>query len=226
MSNLERLCIEVDKLYDWVTRSTTKSLTFSGEAGLADLDFDCDGEEGADPCEFLPEDGDYLVTVVENDDLSCAQVGPRRDVFFPELGIELQEVKIRKQGSFFVELRLEEDGPVICTSGDIEFCLFETFYLCAPEETDVVCEVYDFFGDGVICCTNGQFSSLELSLLICQQVKVVGSVIIEIEGRPCRPRRHIMPQPVDIECPAIVFPRQCPEVFPGPHNHDDSTHTI
>ncbi|PYZ97753.1 hypothetical protein CR205_03940 [Alteribacter lacisalsi] len=221
MAEFHPLCIRAEKLYDWVTRQVDKELTFSGPAGLAELDFDCDGEEGADdPCDLLPPGEDFIVTVVEVEDtVECSEVGTRRNVFVPELGIELQEVKIRKQGSFVVELRLDEDDvDPICTSGEIDFCLFEKFLLCAPEGTEVDCDVFDFSGSGVVCCINGEFSSLQLTLHICQSVQVHADVILEIEGAECRPREDII-LPISRLCPEIAFPPQCPEIFPAHNGH-------
>ncbi|WP_096435700.1 hypothetical protein [Alteribacter populi] len=221
MAEFEPLCIRAEKLYDWVTRQVDKELTFSGEAGLAELDFDCDGEEGADdPCEFLPAGEDFIVTVVPVGDPECSEVGTRRDIFIPDLDIELQEVKIRKQGTFIVELRLEEDEDPVCTSGEIDFCLFEKFLLCAPEGTEIDCDIFDFEGTGVVCCINGEFSSLQLTLHICQSVQAFANVILEIEGTECKPREDMI-LPITRVCPEITFPPQCPEIFPPKHAQKD-----
>ncbi|MCD8511617.1 MAG: hypothetical protein LRY73_18325 [Bacillus sp. (in: Bacteria)] len=224
MSKNERLCVRVRKVYDWVTRQVDKDFNFVGEEGLDRLAFKCNGTPDADPCELLEEGEDYLVSVIPTDsegnevDLEevewCHEVGPRRDVFIEDLGIELQRVKLKKQGWFVIQLRTEEDGEIVCESEAIPFCIFEKFLLCAPEGTDIECHIFDLFGTGVVCCNDGEFIDLALTLTICQSVQVEADVKIEIEGKLCKPREEIIEPIVERVCPDIEFPPQCPEIFP------------
>ena len=228
MSNLEleNLCIRVTKVYDWVTRQVDKDFTFNGTTGLSDLGFTSNGTPNDDPCALLDDGEDFFVSVVPTDsegnvipldDIECREVGTRRDVFVEELDIELQLVRIKKQGFFVIELREVEDGPVVSVSEPVPFCIFENFLLCAPEGTDVVCHIFDFFGTGVVCCNNGSFLDLALTLTICQSIQVETDVKLEVEGRICRPREDIIAPIVERVCPDIQFPPQCPEIFPPDH---------
>ncbi|MDQ0255371.1 hypothetical protein J2S74_002753 [Evansella vedderi] len=226
MSKLERLCIRVPKVYDWVTRQVDKDFNFVGEEGLDRLSFQCNGTPDADPCELLEDDQEFIVSVIPTDaqgneidldEIECREVGHRRDVFVEDLGIELQTVKLKKQGFFKILLHLEEDGAVVCESAPIPFCIFEKFLLCAPEGTDIECHVFDFFGTGVVCCNNGQFIDLALTLTICQSIQAEADVKVEVEGRICKPREDIIEPIVERVCPEIEFPPQCPEIFPPKH---------
>ncbi|SDY17249.1 hypothetical protein SAMN05421736_101565 [Evansella caseinilytica] len=226
MSNLESLCIRVDKVYDWVTRQVNKEYNFNGVNGLADLAFTCNGTPDDNPCELLGPNEDFIVTVIPTDEngneiplneIECSQVGLREDVFVPELDTELQLVRIKKQGFFVVELRIDPNFPPVCVSAPISYCIFERFLLCAPEGTVINCHVFDFDGSGAVCCANGEFIDLTLELLICQSIQVEAEVKIEVEGRLCKPREDII-LPIERVCPEITFPPQCPEIFP-PANH-------
>ncbi|MBB5174863.1 hypothetical protein [Texcoconibacillus texcoconensis] len=225
MSELEQLCIRVDKVYDWVTRQVDKDYSFSGDEGLERLGFSCNNNEEADgdnPCEFIDDDDEVFVTVVPTDadgdpidldEIECVEVGRRQDVYVEDFDTDLQLVKLKKQGFFVIELRLNENGDPFCVSEPISFCVFEKFLLCAPEGTEINCHIYDFDSTGVLCCNNGEFLDLELTLHICQSVQVEAEVKVEVEGKLCQPREDII-MPIEKVCPEITFPPQCPEVFP------------
>ncbi|MBU9713296.1 hypothetical protein [Evansella tamaricis] len=224
MSDFERLCVRVPKVYDWVTRQVDKDFNFMGTRGLDDLEFTCNGTPDADPCAFLEPGEDFIVNAIPTDqdgnqidldDIDCTEVGNRRNVYVEELGIELQAVKLKVQGYFVIELYMEDDlNNPFCVSTPIPFCVFEKFLLCAPEGTDIECHIFDLFGTGVVCCNNGEFLDLAFTLTICQSVQVEADVKVEVEGKICQPREDIIEPIVDRLCPDIAFPPQCPEIFP------------
>lgn len=218
MDKYAPLCIRADKLYDWVTRRIERTFDFDQD----DIDFPTIEGPGG-PCEFF-DDSDDVEVQVTNVDIECNEVGTRQDIFIPELKLELQEVRIKKQGTFQVALSGDVGGvETTLLSDPVSVCFFERFILCAPETTDIFCEVFDIEGSGGICCLDngvvGEFD-LSLSLLICQSVQVSADVILEIEATECRPRKDII-LPIDQVCDEITFPKQCPQIFPSKHKKKD-----
>lgn len=204
---LEKLCINVNKVYDWVTRQVEKDINFIGDKGWKKLGFD-----DVTPCPDLEDD--FIVKVIF-EDVECEEVGKRKDIFVEEFDTLMQIVKIKVQGNFRIVFFKEDDKkfePIV--SDLIPFCIFEKFVLCAPEGTKIKCHVYDSFGFGGICCNGDDFQELAVTLVLCLSVQAEAKVKVQIEGKICQPREDIiLPIPIR-ECPEIEFPPQCPNVFP------------
>ncbi|MDG5789504.1 hypothetical protein QA612_18760 [Evansella sp. AB-P1] len=240
MHKLERLCIKVPKVYDWITHPAEKEFQFTQDdiVFFTEEDPDKQTKENLvnDVCEyFLPADVEVSCQLLlpdpekrkgkkkKHDDPLCKEVGERRDFFDEDLDTTLQIVKIQKQGQFQIVLEAESNPskkkPVIAPlfSEPIDFFKLEKFILCAPEGTDVLCHVYDFDCEGsFICNGDGTEWTIDLLLLICQSIQVEAEVKLEVEGKICQPR-DIIPIPIITkECPEFEFPPQCPEIFP-PH---------
>lgn len=231
MSNeRERLCIRVDKVYDWVTREIHKDFCFEGVEGLAKLGFSetqCNTlakqYPGIDPCQFFDDDvalevkcfpSDADGNKIDVDEIKVTQVGDRQDVFVDELDTTLQLVRLKTAGHFVVQVTGINCGNVVgvLSSKPISFCIIDKYLLCAPEGTEINAHVYFFECEGTLTCENGMFEQLALTLLLCQSVQVEAEVKVEVEGRICKPREEII-APISV-CPDIVFPPQCPEIFP------------
>ncbi|WP_100404825.1 BMQ_0737 family morphogenetic spore coat protein [Bacillus solitudinis] len=214
MSEFERLCIRVDKVYDWITHQAEKEFNFSPD----DIEFFEDFMTPLDPvnpCEFFGPATDITVHCELVGDIFCEETGDRQDVFVEEFDTVLQLVKIIKNGEFRILLSDNNNNNVL-SSEPIPFFKVEKFLLCAPEGTDVICHVYDFDCDGSIVCNgDGTDFSLEVILLVCQSIQVETEVKVELEGKICKPRPEIiLPISPIKECPEIAFPPQCPNVFP------------
>ncbi|ADU31076.1 hypothetical protein [Evansella cellulosilytica] len=230
MSKFERMCIKVPKVYDWITHQAEKQFQFDQD----DLDFFTVEDPALqttdtlvdDVCAyFLPEtvkvDAQLLIPEPkkwmkhDGDDI-CQEVGEREDFFYDELDANLQIVKLQKQGEFQIILSADKLPPLY--SEPIPFFKLEKVVLCAPEGTDVVCDVYDIVADGSFVCNgDGTEWTIDLSLLICQSIQAEAIVKVEVEGKHCKPREEIPLPIVTKECPDFEFPPQCPTVFPRPH---------
>lgn len=221
----ERLCIRVDKVYDWVTREIHKDFCFEGLEGLAKLGFNNHKSRypGVDPCDFFGPDAilevkcfptDSAGNKIDVDDIKVAQVGDRQDVFVEDLDTTLQLVRLKTTGHFVVQVTGVDCGKVlgVLTSNPIPFCIIDKYLLCAPEDTEINAHVYYFECEGTLTCENGEFEQLALTLLLCQSVQVEAEVKVEVEGRICKPRDEII-APISV-CPEITFPPQCPDIFP------------
>jgi len=234
MNKLERLCIKVPKVYDWITHQAEKEFQFK----IGDIDFFTEENPEdqrkdtlvADVCSyFLPDWVNIGCVLVEpkksvkkkDKDVLCQEVGERKDVFVEEFDTELQIVKVQKKGQFQIILEADTDkkkGVAPLFSEPIDFFKIEKFVLCAPEGTEVICEVFDFDCEGsFICNGDGTEWAIDLVLIICQSIQAEAEVKIDIEGRICKPRPEIILPVPDRECPEFTFPEQCPEIFPQPH---------
>ncbi|OIJ18551.1 hypothetical protein BKP45_19100 [Anaerobacillus alkalidiazotrophicus] len=104
--------------------------------------------------------------------------------------ITLQKVKIRKGG--FIVLKII--GPeTFCLSDPIPFNFIETVILCAPDGTELKCNVTDFECDAILNCQDGLVTSVDLFFDICQSIEMIGGVVIAIDGSFCKPRREAIP---------------------------------
>jgi hypothetical protein len=102
--------------------------------------------------------------------------------------VTLQKVRIRKSG--FIVVRVT-NGIEECHSNPIPFSLVESSLLCAPEGTDIICQLKDFQCFASVNCQQGLYESLEISLDICQEIQVITDVVIEISSDFCHPRKPI-----------------------------------
>ncbi|WP_416151229.1 hypothetical protein ACM26V_09765 [Salipaludibacillus sp. HK11] len=236
MSKLERLCIKVPKVYDWITHQAEKEFQFN----VGDIDFFTEEEPEdqttdnlvEDVCDyFLPNGAKVSCILLEpeppvngdNNDELCQEVGDRKNVYVEEYDTVLQLVKIQKQGQFQIVLEAKNynnfnNGIPPLFSEPINFFKIEKFLLCAPEGTEVICHIYDFDCEGsFICNGDGTEWTIDLVLLICQSIQVETEVKLDVEGRICKPRPEIIIPIPGRECPDFEFPDQCPEIFPRPH---------
>ncbi|OIJ10105.1 hypothetical protein BKP35_13390 [Anaerobacillus arseniciselenatis] len=223
----EKLCIRVDKVYDWITREIHKDFCFEGPEGLAKLGFNGDPDcvyPGVDPCAVFPEDAtlevkcfptDAAGNKIDVDDIKVAQVGERQDVFVEDLDTTLQLVRLKTTGHFVIQVTAVECGKKVLgvlESKPQPFCIIDKYLLCAPEGTEINAHIYYFECEGTLTCENGEFEQLAATLLLCQSVQVEAEVKVEVEGKICQPREEII-APISV-CPDITFPPQCPEIFP------------
>ncbi|PYZ93482.1 hypothetical protein CR194_09940 [Salipaludibacillus keqinensis] len=229
MSKVERLCIKVPKVYDWITHQAEKEFQF--EVGDIDFFTEEDPEDQTtdtlvdDICDyFLPNSVKVSCVLIapEPPEELCAEVGDRKDVHVEEYDTVLQLVNIQKQGQFQIVLEAKDNyknnGLAPLFSEPINFFKIEKFLLCAPPGTDVLCHVYDFDCEGSFVCNgDGTEWTIDLLLLICQSIQVEAEVKIDIEGKICKPRPEILLPVRRKKCPDFKFPEQCPEVFPRPH---------
>lgn len=231
MGKQENVCIRVDKVYDWVTRQIDIGpLSFTGLTGLEQLQFECNGVTGllADPCDFLNENNNNLVVScfftdaegtpidpLKHGTIICEEIGDRQDVnvTLPSgQTITLQRVKVLIKG-FVIVVVSNAQGTLSCISNPIEFTRVEKFTLCAPPGTTLVCDFTEVDCDANIMCANSTFQQLDISITLCANVQMEAKVKLEIVGEFCFPRQEI-----DIACPPLQFPPQCPDIFP-PNQH-------
>ena len=206
----ELLCINTEKVYDWVLNEATFDVTFR------DIMLPEDGEEGLNCDDFDIEDVTCEVTPLGFDVLSRHN----REFVFGRKEVTLQLVKIRKK--FKVTFNFPTASGTKSVSR--EKSRTEHVILCAPDDTDIKVKVTDV--DCMIvdfdCDTDYDTFDAVVNVRICQSIQSVFKVTLELEAEFCHPR-DILPIP-GTACPTPTIPPQCPVLFPDDDCDDDDGH--
>lgn len=214
----ELLCINTEKVYDWIINETTFDLN------IDDLELPTNPNTGA-PLEYVDIDmGTITCKVVPTTGLKYSpppfEILEQADRQFVIDGEEvtLQQVTIRKNLEVIIYADLSKElGCVNIELGRAEFSRCEQVILCAPEGTDIEVSYTDL--DCFVCSANcdttttGTPDELDVSVTVrlCQSIQSTFKVTLEITADFCEPREILQIPP----CPAPTIPPQCPVVFPN-----------
>ncbi|SER76261.1 hypothetical protein SAMN04487944_109164 [Gracilibacillus ureilyticus] len=209
----ELLCIQTDKVYDWIINEASFDLNVTG------LDLPINPVTGVqlECADIVPESA---TCIVEPDEVLPIEVTDRRDQFFQidDQEATLQLITIRKnfQVTLFVDLIPTLGGTTI-EVGTVPFTRCEQIILCAPEGTDIVVNHTDLscFVCNVACdpgtTTEVDEINATVTVRLCQSIQSTYPVTIEVVAEFCEPREAIFPLHT---CPQPVIPPQCPVIFP------------
>ena len=213
----ELICINVDKVYDWIVKEKSFDISLAG----AVITFTPTGSvpDGAIvgatvTCEVNPNPT-LPIEILARDD---------RPFIIDGTPVTLQQLNIRKNFviTFVVTLA---DGTVLTSATPVEggvnsvllISRCEHVTLCAPEGTDVEITYTDL--DCFVCTTGTltgiaaddtiTFSALTISVVTCQSIQSTFPITVEFIAEFCEPRDDL-----PTECPAPIRPLQCPVVFP------------
>ncbi len=208
----ENLCINTDKVYDWIIEegfgSTTllaSNLPVALPAGATNVQVNC----------ILTDATGTPLPI--NTELDVTEVAPREDRQFVVDGtpVTLQRVTFRK--TVYIVLEVTGVDPAtgsqfLITSNPFPpFNFLETAFLCAPEGTSLVVRISDFSCQTVINRNDaGDITSFGVSITVCQSIQTIAPVTIEVAAEFCTPREQITEA-----CTNPTIPPQCPTVFPG-----------
>ena len=106
--------------------------------------------------------------------------------------ILLQRVDLLKQG--FVCVQFVNHKGEICLKCIFPFSEVETVILCAPHGTEINCEIIDVDCRAHVIPSfhnNPHCIEIVIILSICQSIKSVEEVIIELKGTICNPREDL-----------------------------------
>lgn len=122
------------------------------------------------------------------------------DIRLPDYKVtSLQKVKLIKKGFVTIKFICRDKTVFLCT---IPFCFLETFILCAPSETSIDCNVFDFSCKIKLINQKEQSKSkLVIMIHFCQEVKVYSNVTIGIKGDICKPREDSV---ITEQCPNFI----------------------
>lgn len=209
----ELLCINAEKVYDWVILQNTVNQTVAaGALGLPPGFNPCDPTVTnlTTRCFLVDENGDPLPV---NAEIPVEEIGEREDRTFVIDGalVTLQRVTFVKPLCIRVEISgVAGTSPFVGLSDPISIDVPESIFLCAPEGTRLVVRLTDVECNVRVNCTGTEFDSIDIALSLCQSIQTVADVTLEIEADFCEPRDILVEQ-----CPAPVIPPQCPVLFPG-----------
>ena len=200
----ELICINVDKVYDWVMKENT--FDFFPTAPIT-----FPGVTPATPtvgvtvsCEVTPATSNPVVILRREN---------RQFTVDGEV-VCLQLLTIQKTFSLVLVLTLPTG--VILRSNPIPVSRSEQVVLCAPEGTDVTVTFteLDCFisapgtfvpGDGTVT-----FTGLVVTVMTCQSIQSTYPVTVEFLADFCTPRADLAIG----ACPLPARPLQCPTIFP------------
>ncbi len=204
------LCINVEKVYDWIIEESSGStsipvgnLPVSLPANATDVEVTCylSNETGAP----LPLNSEVVVT----------ETAPREDRQFEVDGVQVTLQRVTFTKTLFAVIKVsgvdpDTGGQFLITSNPAPFTFIETAYLCAPPGTLLNVRISDFGCLTVIRRgTNDAIIAFGLSIFVCQSIQTFAPVTIEVASEFCMPR-DTLAEP----CLAPMIPSQCPVVFP------------
>jgi hypothetical protein len=213
----ELLCINTEKVYDWVIKETTFDLN------IDDLELPTIAGIGQLTCADI--DPDTVTCTVTPATATPFEILDRVDQEFVigKKRTTLQLVNIRKnfEVTIFVNLVPALGGTTV-EVGSAPFSRCEQVILCAPEGTDIDVSYTDL--SCFVCVascdttTTGTPDELDVTLTVrlCQSIQSTFEVTLEIEADFCQPREELSIGP----CPLPTIPPQCPIVFPKNDNCD------
>lgn len=227
-NSLQDECIRVPKVYDWVTDTltVTKNLCFTDDQ-LEEIE--CAMEDpGRRPLRIICKTpkvpplfplNQSDPKLCDDNGFYCEQVGEKRNVTVPLSGefVDAQLVDLL----FAADTRLEvvdRHGKCV-TKIKTDVCALESFVLCYPDGTDLLCRVSKILcrvSSGSLMLNCPAPSALKLEVTFCVDVQVEAEVKLEVLAKFCSPRNNDIEAPENDNniCPPIEFPQQCPDIFP------------
>lgn len=203
----EEICINVDKVYDWVVKERTFDVSPAGPFTFPNLPAGVDMANAVVTCNVEPAASNPVMIQSRTD----------RTVFIDGENTRLQQLTIQK--NFVLTLYLHLPGEVTYASTSINLApQFEKVVLCAPEGTDVTVTYTDL--DCLVSSagtpvqdattpTQVTIPNLTLSVTTCQSIQSTYPVTVEFLAKFCEPRADLA-----TACPPPSRPKQCFTVFP------------
>jgi len=202
----ELICINVDKVYDWIVKELSFDFTPSSPIHFPGLDTES-LEHATVECKVFP-DPHHPITILSRENRTFVIDGK---------SVCLQQLTIKKKFKYnlFITLR---NGQVF-KSEDLEVSRNEQVVLCAPKGTDVEVTYTDLdcFVSSTGMITHGNaphrdkisFSDLSVTVSVCQSIQSTFPVTVEFLAEFCEPRANLA-----LTCQPSCRPKQCSFIFP------------
>lgn len=200
----ELICINVDKVYDWVMKENTFDYLPTGPITFPGVTPTTPTTGANVTCEVTPATTTPVVILRREN----------RQVTVDGEVVCLQLLTIRK--SFNVVFVLTLPTGVVFRSTPILVSRSEQVILCAPEGTDVTVTFteLDCFisSQGTFVPGTGTvtFTGLVVTIMTCQSIQSTYPVTVEFLADFCAPRADLAIG----ACPLPVRPLQCPTIYP------------
>jgi hypothetical protein len=223
-NNLQEECIRVQKVYDWVVFANRdrnkvpipddcRPLVDAAIRAGQDITIQCVEPIVPPPFPLIPKPQPTI-----SPEFSCRVIGIRRETIVVG-GAVVRVGVVRFLFGATVLLRIFADGTFLCEfPATIQFD--DEVVLCLPEpldESNILCRI-----TAIECMPIGSVllgGMVELEITICKEIQVEAEVKLEVLAKFCAPRPNDIPVPTPspgpgFRCPPIVFPPQCPTIFP------------
>jgi hypothetical protein len=203
----ELLCINTEKVYDWVINEASFDLTLDD----VELPF-------VNGTQLTCDDIDSVTCEVETNE---SEILNREDRPFIIDGTQITLQLVTIQKNFEVTIFVNTTTGATVEAGTFPFTRCEQVVLCAPEGTDVEVTFTDV--DCFVCVFNcddvtpGVGIDLGITVRLCQSIQSVFPVTLELVADFCQPRDILPFTPV---CPTPTIPPQCPVLFPTTGDED------
>lgn len=216
----ELICINVDKVYDWIVKEMSFDVTPIGALVFTPAIPAGTSFAGATvTCDVTPDPTTPVVILGRENRVFCIDGE----------NVVLQQLNIRK--NFVVRLNVTLPNGLVFTSvlptaavnPTLLISRCEQITLCAPEGTDVSITFTDI--DCFVCSPGTlvaasagstiTFTGLTIAVTTCQSIQSTFPVTVEFLADFCEPREEL-----PTACPAPLRPKQCNAIFPDDgHGH-------
>jgi hypothetical protein len=200
----ELICINVEKVYDWVMKEISFEISPSNPIYFHGLPQNPDLNHAHVTCQVRPDEENPVVILKREN----------RHFTVDGKSVTLQQLTIKK--NFVVTICLTIHGMTY-TSREIEVSRIENVVMCAPKGTnvDVTYTDLDCFVSSTGTITPAanntvNFENLSISVTVCQSIQSTFPVTVEFLADYCEPRSEL---PLS-SCSPAGRPSNCSVVFP------------
>ncbi|MEG0386232.1 MAG: hypothetical protein RR642_15940 [Solibacillus sp.] len=200
----EYICINVDKVYDWVVKEMSFDISPAGPISFPGVRPPVDFTGAAVTCKVTPAAMNPIV-ILHREDRTFTIEGAR---------VCLQHLSVQK--NFDVTIIVTLPNGTMYTSAKIPVTRCEQVTLCAPKGTDVEITYTDLdcfvCTTGTLIATEGHisFTALSISVSVCQSIQSTFPVTVEFLANYCEPRADL-----PTSCSPTGRPKQCHGLFPS-----------
>ena len=200
----ELICINVEKVYDWVVKDLSFESFPTSPICFPGLPHNAHTTGASVTCHVCPsKDNPVVIKKREN-----------RTFTIDGSSVRLQQLTIQK--NFDVTICVTLTNGMTYTSDSFPISRSEHVVMCAPKGTnvDVTYTELDCFVSSTGSITNNgdhtiTFSNLSLSISVCQSIQSTFPVTVEFLANYCEPRADL-----SSTCSSPTRPDNCSIVFP------------
>ena len=204
----ERICINVEKVYDWIVKELTFDFHKSGDITFPGLPHMENLHDACVTCKVMP-DKYHPIVILSRENRTFSIEGRT---------VCLQQLNIKKNFDITIVLTLKNGHMYESTPIEVSRC--EQVILCAPKGTDVEITYTDL--DCFVCSTGHisqtgnpidhkvHFPDLSITVSVCQSIQSTFPVTVEFLADYCEPRADF-----PFACSPTSRPRQCSAIFPS-----------
>ncbi|ETT84142.1 hypothetical protein MKZ08_08635 [Viridibacillus sp. FSL R5-0477] len=199
----ELICINVDKVFDWVVKEMSFDISPTGAVAFTGVTPTTSLTGAVVTGKVVPATNNPIVILNREN----------RQYSIDGSTVCLQHLTIQK--NFILTIVVTLPNGTMFTSNNIPVSRSEQVTLCAPKGTDVEILFTDLdsfvsttgtltAGDGTIT-----FSALTINVSVCQSIQSTFPVTVEFLATFCEPRADL-----PYTCPGVVRPQPCSAIFP------------